>query len=993
MPKLQSPNYICKTKDEVIKEFGEPAVAWQLSSIEKIEKLFGTCEASDFKETKTKLIELPGFGEKGDVTKKIRMHQSLEKLLVSAFTEIKNANLGYILWDGHVWGHSFRYKKNSTTITYIKTRSEYSHLKEAMNDDDAWDSWGWAIKAAAYDAQNGKLGDLVEVRNGKKVTKKSLLSNHAFGTAIDINSGYNAFSKSARFDMNKKIIEIMARHGFRWGGYYHDYMHFEYTLDHILDVPGAGKAFFFPLDLGKGYEKSEENIEEYYKHTEVDHAGGFFPLGANTVWHGGVHIHTEHRALIKAMYDGEIIGGKLAFENEKANGDYGSHNFLIVKHTVTGKSLNAQFGAAGDASESDQNSKQEKTTVKKGDNLQALASTWNTTVDAIRKANPNLEDHYGESGGTSWYWAGDVVVRPVAAQQEPRRHSDSFDDDESKTFYSIYMHLNNEELDPEKNEKHREISWLPERIDSYTVKENVNIRKDTHFEETLIGTLKTGDTLKPVSQEKIKNKNGYDWLHVKVTSGNLKGKTGYVANSGSVADNIEAVMEIDPALLEKLESGDIVKIDHVKVCAGDVLWTVGKYGSDPVPLLHWEVFSEENLFPSFEKVEDDDQDFTMDCDKVFKLVNQNTGYWSDDDNLEADEVYSFYKEQSEKSTSLRKYACKFTPEWAVNLDVAIDNMKGRWYTWGLKEKLEPYVWWERAVSAGIDIPKKKPLWFYNPVSFLETLQVTAGGHTVQEKNNEQSDIDGLTVEQVKEIAKFASLDNIKKHINGINEAIREFKIDTIEKKAHFLAQLITESGSFRYTKELGVSNDSYGGFIGRGLIQLTFKTNYEAYGNFVGEDFVSSESNKEKLEKDPHAAKSAGWYWAESAKLNDDAQRNDFIDIVRSVNGGYNGYDHRYEALKCAIEVLDKNKTISTNYEFSKSKTYHDLKGSFGWGVWHDPNTSKKGCKKDKVKAKEGYKRFITLHDQKGKPEIKNDWYGYKRAGIRKFVEDRIKAL
>ena len=258
----------------------------------------------------------------------------------------------------------------------------------------------------------------------------------------------------------------------------------------------------------------------------------------------------------------------------------------------------------------------------------------------------------------------------------------------------------------------------------------------------------------------------------------------------------------------------------------------------------------------------------------------------------------------------------------------------------------------------------------------------------------QSDI---SKEQLKEIATYASDSNIDEHLNGINESFKDNEINTCLRKIHYLAQLIHESGSFQYTEEIGASETDYGGFKGRGLIQVTLKSNYEAYGNFVNEDVTSTQENKEKLENDPHAAKSAGWYWGQRAKLNDEADDNDFIYITYAVNGGYNGYNDRLDWVEKGFDVLynncDQNDGKNDTYNFSDSKAYDIKKASFGWGLWHDPDLNKSGCTKNKDKAIEGYERFISLHDNEGTPTLTKKWYGYKGSDIRSTVESRLSDL
>jgi len=361
--------------------------------------------------------------------------------------------------------------------------------------------------------------------------------------------------------------------------------------------------------------------------------------------------------------------------------------------------------------------------------------------------------------------------------------------------------------------------------------------------------------------------------------------------------------------------------------------------------------------------------------KIFKEVDT-----SGDGKISKEEMQKALKDEK-LSKRLSKCICYHPSAWSV------DTGFGNWQKAFLcsdeeqKKNLQAMLkelcsWWS-VLGTSFASPN---VYHFHPVAFVEQMR---------EMNINEKLTEGI----LKKIAKYATSANILKHLNGINQSLEQFEIDTTLKRCHFLAQLITESGSFRYTKEQRVADTEYGGFVGRGLIQLTWEDNYKAYGNYVNENFTSSMSNKQKLENDPHAAKSAGWFWAVKAKLNDDAQNNDFIYIVKTINGGYNGYNHRLSALKNALTVLDQTKSFSTSYNFSESKAYNDMKAAFGWGAWHDPDSSKSGCTKSKKKAKEGYQRFIDLHNEKGKPSLSRSWYGYNKSTIRSFAEERIAVL
>ena len=83
---------------------------------------------------------------------------------------------------------------------------------------------------------------------------------------------------------------------------------------------------------------------------------------------------------------------------------------------------------------------------------------------------------------------------------------------------------------------------------------------------------------------------------------------------------------------------------------------------------------------------------------------------------------------------------------------------------------------------------------------------------------------GITESDLKQIAESASRANIQRHLVSLNLAMTNNGINNCLRKIHMLAQILHESGSLNYTKEIGASESSYGGFPGRGLIQLTGKS-------------------------------------------------------------------------------------------------------------------------------------------------------------------------
>jgi putative chitinase len=183
-----------------------------------------------------------------------------------------------------------------------------------------------------------------------------------------------------------------------------------------------------------------------------------------------------------------------------------------------------------------------------------------------------------------------------------------------------------------------------------------------------------------------------------------------------------------------------------------------------------------------------------------------------------------------------------------------------------------------------------------------------------------------------------------KVLDELPSVIDTFKINSISKLTHFLAQCAHESGNFKFVKEnlnysadgllkvfpkyfskdtaeiaarkpevianivysnrMGNGDRASGDgwkYIGRGYIQLTGKSNYAAFGKYIGVDLVA---NPELVET-KYPLTSAAWYF-EVRKLWGIAEQG--IDeetikkITKLINGGTHGLADR----------ISKTKTINS---------------------------------------------------------------------------------
>lgn len=127
-------------------------------------------------------------------------------------------------------------------------------------------------------------------------------------------------------------------------------------------------------------------------------------------------------------------------------------------------------------------------------------------------------------------------------------------------------------------------------------------------------------------------------------------------------------------------------------------------------------------------------------------------------------------------------------------------------------------------------------------------------------------------------------------------------MDSPLRLAHFMAQLVHESGGFRYMEEIA-SGQAYEGradlgntmpgdgkrFKGRGPIQITGRANYRQYGRQIGIDI---ENHPEIAAVPSIGLHLALEYW-KTKNLNALADADDVLTITKKINGGMNGLADR----------------------------------------------------------------------------------------------------
>jgi putative chitinase len=181
-----------------------------------------------------------------------------------------------------------------------------------------------------------------------------------------------------------------------------------------------------------------------------------------------------------------------------------------------------------------------------------------------------------------------------------------------------------------------------------------------------------------------------------------------------------------------------------------------------------------------------------------------------------------------------------------------------------------------------------------------------------------------------------------KWLEPLKETFEKYQINTPKRQACFIGQCMHESGGFKqlrenlnysaralmntwpsrfpdadtaekferqpekiankvYSGRMGNTEDGDGAkYIGRGLIQLTGKDNYKAFGEAIGEDLVA---NPQLLEEPRYAALSAGWFF-NKRNLNALADVMDIETMSKRINGGNIGMADRKAKIAMVLNAI-----------------------------------------------------------------------------------------
>lgn len=201
----------------------------------------------------------------------------------------------------------------------------------------------------------------------------------------------------------------------------------------------------------------------------------------------------------------------------------------------------------------------------------------------------------------------------------------------------------------------------------------------------------------------------------------------------------------------------------------------------------------------------------------------------------------------------------------------------------------------------------------------------------------------ITEEQIKSGYPSSDSDVVSALVSSLDTLAEKYEINSALRLAHFLAQTAHESGGFRaieenlnysadglskifpkyfkdkdpeeyarnpekianvvYASRMGNgdtdSGDGYN-FRGRGLIQLTGRSNYTAMAGDMG---VGVDEVVDYLGTPEGAVESAAWFWNKNG-LNKLADADDVTAVTKKINGGTIGLEDRMKHTEDFKEIL-----------------------------------------------------------------------------------------
>ncbi|MCX4241747.1 N-acetylmuramoyl-L-alanine amidase [Paraliomyxa miuraensis] len=494
--------------------------------------------------------------------------------------------------------------------------------------------------------------------NGKSLTPRTSKAEHCNQIRDDLAS----FGIVETFDENTKNRGRTEprKHAPTW-------VHLDTTVyeqhTYVKSVEEAiapqAKLVALPVRLSQRAEANQESLSLLHRHVEQERRGGYFPIGANTIWHGGVHLRVTEGSRVYACLPGRIVAARLAMD---PIGSYGSRNFVLIEHHWRDRTFFSLYMHLASQKAPPEGLEEAATWLKhggrSGDLLTQLADGAVVALDVPVAAGDTLwaSSKYGSGGHRTGLLHWEIFAEDHLFEgRKPSKENvkDLLPNAEPKTPPTSRKILI------------REFQG-PTSVDPG---------------ETAVYRISKLNVADPTAEEKKQINWRVEW----------PGGSEVLEDHGPVlqleVDGTRAGQEVRVMPYMNSPSSDIAVKTEVST-RPQIKWTL---------------------------VEDGDNDYNVDTEAIRELFADGV---LTDGVITDDELADFYADER-RATPLRGYVCKFISEWGIpDLSAAIKKLVGRWTTVGLESRIKPYLWWKDAVKAGVDLPGSAHVWHYNPIQLL-----------------------------------------------------------------------------------------------------------------------------------------------------------------------------------------------------------------------------------------------------------------------------------
>jgi hypothetical protein len=345
----------------------------------------------------------------------------------------------------------------------------------------------------------------------------------------------------------------------------------------------------------------------------------------------------------------------------------------------------------------------------------------------------------------------------------------------------------------------------------------------------------------------------------------------------------------------------------------------------------WQKISEENSPYS--------DDGICDVDQLKKLLADATPTTTDPkEYVDEDALCQYVLNHDDVRSRLRGFICEAPTEWdrTGNSD-RYKRLNDEDGFYGKQQQtnpdgyntflqlLEKFQFWDKT---GISDRK---LWFFHPLEFIAKFRRC--GWLSQEEMARCFPPQWLYLRgtQFSRTSTSWSTANSRAHewVLPFNKGTRKYGVSaTRQRLAHFFAHVVPETNNLHSVREIGGELHHYNPYFGRGLIQLTLKENYEAYGKFRKFPTGNAPAQFSEIGWDPNAliarnnegdhncdncVDSSCFYVANRSgmlrHMDAGVTQNDAAEVSGDVNGhvsieNLNGYDVRLQAILYMRKVL-----------------------------------------------------------------------------------------